>query len=630
MGAGGGLYLAAGNATLNAVQFLGNVASGGFGGGLQGGRDVAGAGGIGGAGGEGGGGSNGGLGGRSAIGGRGGAGGAAGRGGNGGASGMNVAGGMGGAGLGGAIYVAGGSLSATTSTIEHNIAEGGRGGAGGGRASRYVTPPIGGEGGAGGGGGDGELGGTGTNGGAGGSGGAGGAGAAGGAGGAVAVGGAGGSGGLGAGGGIAVSSGTITLTLDTLSDNSAIGGAGGLGGSGQSSAFGGPGGSGGEGGHGGPGGAGGLNGGPGGNGGGGGVNGNAGADAHAGAGGPGGAGGNADGGGLYVIGGSLTLAGMTQSGNTETPGVGGHGGPGGPTVGGVVHGGDGGVAGSGGDGGPANIGGYADHGLPGVPQLAGNSVADGPAGASGVAGPAGSTNGQPTFSSGGNITQQTLELVVTSPPPTMVAVGADFVLAVAVENSQGVVNTAYNGPVTVALSTNPGGASLGGTLTVNASGGVAAFSALTLDKAGNGYAIQADSGGVTSAPMTIDVTGPSTKPILSPTPPTPTPTQVTGIASLVESRKGVTGFTVNFNQALNTASAENLGLYRVLEGTKKKRKEVFTKALKIRSVSDNGSNDTVTIDLAKPYKGTVEVAVNGAIESLDGISTNIGYSAILK
>ena len=44
----------------------------------------------------------------------------------------------------------------------------------------------------------------------------------------------------------------------------------------------------------------------------------------------------------------------------------------------------------------------------------------------------------------------------------------------------------FTGSVTLALATNPDGATLGGTCTVNASAGVATFSGLTLDKAGAG------------------------------------------------------------------------------------------------------------------------------------------------
>ena len=45
--------------------------------------------------------------------------------------------------------------------------------------------------------------------------------------------------------------------------------------------------------------------------------------------------------------------------------------------------------------------------------------------------------------------------------------------------------------MTLALATNPNGATLGGTLAVNASAGVATFAGLTLDKAGAGTTLRA-------------------------------------------------------------------------------------------------------------------------------------------
>jgi hypothetical protein len=54
-------------------------------------------------------------------------------------------------------------------------------------------------------------------------------------------------------------------------------------------------------------------------------------------------------------------------------------------------------------------------------------------------------------------------------------------------------------PVTVALGNNPGGATLGGTLTENAVHGVATFNDLTLDKPDNGYTLAASSSGLTNA-----------------------------------------------------------------------------------------------------------------------------------
>jgi hypothetical protein len=74
-------------------------------------------------------------------------------------------------------------------------------------------------------------------------------------------------------------------------------------------------------------------------------------------------------------------------------------------------------------------------------------------------------------------------------------VTAFFAITPAVEvevlNSSGNRNTTFTGNVTIALGENPGGATLGGTLTVAAVAGLATFDDLTLDVADTGYTLTA-------------------------------------------------------------------------------------------------------------------------------------------
>ena len=74
------------------------------------------------------------------------------------------------------------------------------------------------------------------------------------------------------------------------------------------------------------------------------------------------------------------------------------------------------------------------------------------------------------------------QLVVTTQPPGSVLAGSGFGLVVSAEDPFGNVDTNFGGSVAVALLNNPGGATLGGTLTVTAQSGVATFSGLTLDQ----------------------------------------------------------------------------------------------------------------------------------------------------
>jgi hypothetical protein len=90
-------------------------------------------------------------------------------------------------------------------------------------------------------------------------------------------------------------------------------------------------------------------------------------------------------------------------------------------------------------------------------------------------------------------------LVVTAQPPGGVTAGSGFGLTVTAEDSSGNLDSSFNGTVTVALASDPGGATLGGTLTATASQGVASFSGLTLTKAASGYMLQVSSSGVSGA-----------------------------------------------------------------------------------------------------------------------------------
>ncbi len=89
-------------------------------------------------------------------------------------------------------------------------------------------------------------------------------------------------------------------------------------------------------------------------------------------------------------------------------------------------------------------------------------------------------------------------------PPTSVSAGKAFQVEIAARDAEGNVATSFTGKVTIALASNPGSATLGGTLTVSAVKGLANFTNLTLNQIGTGYTLQA-----TSTPtLTTVVTNP--------------------------------------------------------------------------------------------------------------------------
>lgn len=93
--------------------------------------------------------------------------------------------------------------------------------------------------------------------------------------------------------------------------------------------------------------------------------------------------------------------------------------------------------------------------------------------------------------------------LVFSGEPTGTSAGSaiDPAVQVTVEDSYGnVVDSDNTTTVTVAIGANPGGSTLGGTLTQTVQNGVASFPDLTLDNAGTGYTLTAVSAPATNSP----------------------------------------------------------------------------------------------------------------------------------
>jgi hypothetical protein len=91
------------------------------------------------------------------------------------------------------------------------------------------------------------------------------------------------------------------------------------------------------------------------------------------------------------------------------------------------------------------------------------------------------------------------QLVITSQPPGSVTAGTGFGLTVTAEDPYNNVAIDYAGSIALALESNPGKATLGGTVSLTPTLGVASFSGLLLDTTAQGYTIEATSQGLTSA-----------------------------------------------------------------------------------------------------------------------------------
>ena len=160
------------------------------------------------------------------------------------------------------------------------------------------------------------------------------------------------------------------------------------------------------------------------------------------------------------------------------------------------------------------------------------------------------------------------QMAVTSQPPSSVAALTPFSLSITVESSNGLIDTSFNGSVSLALATNPGGATLGGTLTVTAQNGLATFTGLTLNKVGAGYTLQATSNGLTAATthsITVTASTQATQLAIASQPPsTVTAGSTFGLTIAVENSNGTINSSFNGSVTISLATNPGRG---VLGGT---------------------------------------------------------------
>ena len=92
----------------------------------------------------------------------------------------------------------------------------------------------------------------------------------------------------------------------------------------------------------------------------------------------------------------------------------------------------------------------------------------------------------------------------------------------------------------------------------------------------------------------------------------------TGIAGLVRSRKGLETIVVGFDEALDAVSVEN-GSYLLRLGVRRRHKLIFSKPVRVESVTYDSASQSVSIHLRKPVKGEVQVTIQGGIAAANGV-----------
>ncbi len=169
-----------------------------------------------------------------------------------------------------------------------------------------------------------------------------------------------------------------------------------------------------------------------------------------------------------------------------------------------------------------------------------------------------------------NVTLGATQLVVTTEPPqppSSIDVGTTFTMVVSAEDALGNVDTSYDAPITLTLAANPGNATLGGTLEIGATNGIATFSDLTVSQPGVGYTILAAATGLTSATTAgFDVTAPPASLLVLATPPPSELTAGAGFGLVVDAKDDEGHIVTTYNSTVTVALAGGPG-GASLEGT---------------------------------------------------------------
>jgi virginiamycin B lyase len=105
---------------------------------------------------------------------------------------------------------------------------------------------------------------------------------------------------------------------------------------------------------------------------------------------------------------------------------------------------------------------------------------------------------------------------------------------------------------------------------------------------------------------------------------------ITGVVAVTHSKKEITAIILGVNEPLNSASASNRGFYSLDSGVKKQHTLVFSKPARIRTVLYDSTTVTVTLKLAKPSKGPIQVMVHSGVMATNGISTRGTFTAVVK
>lgn len=188
-------------------------------------------------------------------------------------------------------------------------------------------------------------------------------------------------------------------------------------------------------------------------------------------------------------------------------------------------------------------------------------------------------------------------------------------IRVAVADANGAVVSTSDAAITLTLGANPGNATLGGTLTVNAVNGIATFSDITLNNSGSGYTLVASSGDLSPDTSTafnvLNVGAPDKLAFVGEIANATEGAALTGVSVVVQD---VNGLTVTTADTLITVAIANNPNNGNLSGT-----------LEVAAVNGVATFSDLAIDMAgvgytlEAVGGNLEGATSEAFDILDDV-----------
>ncbi len=235
------------------------------------------------------------------------------------------------------------------------------------------------------------------------------------------------------------------------------------------------------------------------------------------------------------------------------------------------------------------------------------------------------------------------QLVVVAQPPASMMAGSNFGVAAVIEDSSGNVVTSYTGDVILGFAVNPTGATLSGTTTVAASGGVAQFPGLSIATGGTGFVLQTAAAGLTAG-----LTSPFT--VTPPTPPPPPPSAPTVIGEQLLftrrfNKKGrpigkpiFVGYGLTYSTAMYGPSVASPGNYQLDAIQIRRFRHRIIRILHPLPFGINYVTATNTVDIlvrGKPPfpKGgqiTIMAGAPTGVESTAGLFLNSGVNGVFQ